>query len=284
MTQTATNKVRKAVIPAAGLGTRLRPQTKYLPKEMLPIGSKPLIQYTLEMYMDAGVSQICIVTNQQKPQLQRFLSGQWLPPELPFERNKNFFEQLSACEVHIIMQPDAIGVADAVSLAKNFVGKEPFFCIMPDCLTFSPKSFAKQILDSFIQYKTNIIGSIYIDQKDAERFGNVGILETYEMGDSSCFIVKALSEKKREALQVEPGTRILKGFGGGVYLPGYFDLAERMRHMTNGEIDDVPIHQVLIKERELRAQLLDGYSFDTGHPLGFRAAAHYVGRTRELCK
>jgi len=270
-------RVTKAVIPAAGLGTRLKPLTSYAPKELLPVGGKAIIQYTLEMYMAAGISEFCIIISTEKPQLKDFITGNWTPPALPFEKDARFYKQLERCRIVFVTQSHPRGVADAIGLAKDFVGDEPFACIMPDCLLFSDKPHAQQLLQVFERYQKNVIGTVFIRCADVKRYGNVGLLRTQRI-DGECFLITSLSDKKPEPLTARPGETIHKGFGGGIYLPEYFELIEIIRPLAKGEIDDVPIHQILIKQGKLLGVLLEGAVFDAGHPLGLRAAAHYAGR------
>ena len=168
-------------------------------------------------------------------------------------------------------------MADAVGLAKDFVGGEAFACIMPDCLLFSDRPHAKQLLEVFERHRQNVISTIFIRGADTKRFGNVGLLGTQRL-NGNCFLITSLSDKKPEALTASPGETIHKGFGGGIYLPEYFDLVEVVRPLARGEVDDVPIHQILVKQGKLLGVLLEGAAFDVGHPLGLRAAAHFAGR------
>ena len=269
--------VTKAVIPTAGLGTRLRPLTYYTPKELLPVGGKPIIQHILEMYMAAGFSEFCIILSPNKPRLKDFITGNWTPSAIPFEKDIRFYKQLERCRIVFVMQSHPTGVADAVGLAKDFVGDEPFACIMPDCLLFSDKPQAQQLLQVFERYQENVIGTVFIRGSDVKRFGNVGLLRTQRL-NGECFLITSLSDKKGEPLTARPGETIHKGFGGGIYLPEYFELLEITRPIAKGEVDDVPIHQLLIEQGKLLGVLLKGIPFDTGHPLGLRAAAHYAGR------
>jgi UTP--glucose-1-phosphate uridylyltransferase len=269
--------VTKAVIPAAGLGTRLRPLTSHTPKELLPVGGKPMIQHTLEMYMASGICEFCIIVSPEKPQLEDFITGNWPPPALPLEKDARFYEQLNQSRIVFVTQSDPGGVADAVGLAKDFVGDEPFACIMPDCLLFSDRPHAQQLLEVFERYRENMISTIFIRGADVKRFGNVGLLGTQRLSAES-FLITSLSDKKPEPLTASPGETIHKGFGGGIYLPEYFDIVEIVRPLARGEVDDVPIHQILIKQGKLLGVLLEGAAFDVGHPLGLRAAAHYAGR------
>ena len=269
--------VTKAVIPVAGLGTRLRPLTSFTPKELLPVGEKPMIQYALEMYMAAGICEFCIIVSPEKPRLKDFITGNWPPPALPFEKDAQFYEQLKRCRIVFVTQSHPKGVADAVGLAKDFVGDEPFACIMPDCLLFSDKPHARQLLHVFERYQKNVISTVFVKGTDVKRFGNVGLLRTQRL-NGECFLITSLSDKNGEPLTARPGETIHKGFGGGIYLPEYFDLIEIIRPGAKGEVDDVPIHQMLIEQRKLLGVLLEGTAFDAGHPLGLRAAAHFVGR------
>lgn len=269
--------VTKAVIPAAGLGTRLRPLTTHSPKELLPVGGKPMIQYTLEMYMASGISEFCIISSPHKPMLQDFITGHWKPPALPFHWDVGLYRKLEACRTVFVTQDEPKGVADAVALARDFVGNEPFACMMPDCLLFSDRPLAQQLLEGWKRHQTHVIGSIFIRGGDVRRFGNVGVLDIDRL-HGPFFAVTSLSDKKQKPLSLRPGGTIHKGFGGGIYLPEYFDLVEAIRSHVKGEVDDVPIHQLLVKKGSLMGVVLEGAVFDAGHPLGFRAAVRYVGR------
>jgi len=257
--------VTKAVIPAAGKGTRLAPLTKHLPKELLPVGGRPMIQHTIEMCIDSGICELCIITN-------------GAAPPLPFRRDSRFYAKLARCRISIMSQTKPIGVADAVSLARDFVGNDPFVCIMPDCLLFSKKTFARQLMDAFNKYQQNMIGTVFLQGSDVRRFGNVGRLQTKHV-DDRCFLITSLSEKAKTPLAAPFGEKIHKGFGGGIYLPEYFDLLEHVRKHASGEVDDVPIHHQFIERETLMGVLLEGNAFDAGHPLGYRAAVHFTGRS-----
>lgn len=279
MRNSIVSKVTRAVIPAAGRGTRLRPLTYHAPKELLPVGEKPMIQYALEAHMAAGISEFCIITSPEKPQLRHFLTGNWKPPLFPFERDAAFFEKLGHCRLVFAVQDRPTGVANAVGLARDFVADEPFVCVMPDCILFSDTPLTRQILEVFEKHGQNVIGAIAVRHTEVHRFGNVGLLKTERL-DHKAFRITSLSDKSREPIRTKPGQTVHKGFGGGVYLPGYFDLISAVTPAAKGEVDDVPIHQILIHEKTLVGLLLKGAAFDAGHPLGFRAAVHYAGRLR----
>ncbi|MDY6838251.1 MAG: sugar phosphate nucleotidyltransferase [Thermodesulfobacteriota bacterium] len=270
-------QVTKAIIPAAGLGTRLKPLTTYTPKELLPIGEKPMIQYTLEMYMASGISELCIITSPEKRLIKDFVTGDWLPPTLPFSRDEGLYRDLEGCCTVFLTQKEPRGVADAISLARDFVGNEPFACVMPDCLLFSNEPMVKQLMRGFRRCKTNVMGTTFIRGEDIRRFGNVGVLQTQRAYDD-CPAIISLSDKKKEPLSNNADAIIHKGFGGGIYFSEYFHLLEATRPHAKGEVDDVPIHQILAREGTLVGIPLHGVAFDAGHPLGYRAAARFAGR------
>jgi UTP--glucose-1-phosphate uridylyltransferase len=276
-TSASSHGVTKAVIPAAGKGTRLLPLTKHLPKELLPVGGKPMIQHTIEMCVDSGISEICCITAPSKPLLEKFVTGSWTLPMLPFRRDDQFYGKLDGCHITFRSQPEPTGVADAVSLARDFVGNAPFVCIMPDCLLFSDTPFLRQLTTGFEKYRKSIIGTVFLRGTELNRFGNVGRLETDRL-DDGFFSITSLSDKTRKPLATMLGQQIHKGFGGGIYLPEYFDLIDIVRDKACGEIDDVPIHHRLIEKQALIGVLLQGNAFDAGHPLGYRAAVHFAGR------
>lgn len=274
---TVSVEVKKAVIPAAGKGMRLTPMTTHMPKELLPVGGKPMIQHTIEMCMASGITELCIITSPEKPLLKNFVSGNWRPPSLPFQWDAGFYRNLRQCNVTVLNQQQPKGVAHAVSLARQLVGDDPFVCIMPDCLLFSRTPFARQLMRGFAKYRKHIIGTIYIQHAEIRRFGNVGMLKTDRL-QNGCFSITALSDKTNQPLSAKAGEKIHKGFGGGIYLPEYFDLIDGTRTNANGEVDDVPIHQRLVEAGALLGGLLEGVAFDAGHPMGYRAAVHFAGR------
>ncbi|MDY6953558.1 MAG: hypothetical protein SWE60_18775, partial [Thermodesulfobacteriota bacterium] len=188
-----------------------------------------------------------------------------------------FYRNLGRCRTVFLTQEEPKGVADAISLARDFVGNDPFACVMPDCLLFSEVPMAKQLIRAFKRCGTHVMGTTLIKGEAVGRFGNVGVLE---MGgaDGGCPAIISLSDKKKEPLSGRPGAMILKGFGGGIYLPDYFHLLEATRAHGEGEVDDVPIHQTLAGEGMLVGVPLQGEAFDAGHPLGYRHAVRFAGR------
>lgn len=269
--------VTTAIIPAAGLGTRLHPLTRYLPKELLPVGEKPMIQYALEGYLDSDIRDFCIVISPEKERVRRFLTDGPRAAGLPFRHDAGFLSRLRSCRITYLIQERPAGVADAVALARGVVGSRPFACIMPDCLLFADRPFLKQLIATHETYRTNVIATIRIAGPDLARFGNVGLLESLPLDDHAVRIT-SLSPKRRAPLVASGTGSFQKGFGGGIYLPEYFHLADAVPPDRRGEVDDVPIHEAMIDHGNLLGVLLEGTPFDAGHPLGYRAAAYFLGR------
>jgi UTP--glucose-1-phosphate uridylyltransferase len=248
-----------------------------MPKELLPVGSKPMIQYTIEAYMDSGICDLCIIVSPQKQLIRKFLTDEAVPAGLPYRHDPLFRDRLKSCHITFLVQERPTGVAHAVALARDFVGSEPFACIMPDCLLFADVPFPQQLMNVYQKQTVNVIGTILIKGKDLERFGNVGLLKSNPI-DGHTVQITSLSPKVSEPLRGETSGSHHKGFGGGIYLREYFDLVPTVTVNDTGEIDDVPIHHAMIENQNLLGVRLEGAAFDTGHPLGFRAANHFRGR------
>jgi len=236
-----------------------------------------MIQYTIEAYMEAGICQLCVIVSPAKHLIRDFLCDSRLPAGLPFGEDREFRKRLRSCDITILVQQQALGVADAVSLARDFVGSHPFACIMPDCLLFAGRPYPQQLAQAYQRYGTHVIGTILVPAKDIERFGNVALLRSRPL-DAHTIRITSLSSKRPEPLQAPNSGAYRKGFGGGVYHPEYFELADAVTRNASGEFDDVPIHQAMIRKQRLLGVLLEGEPFDAGHPLGLRAAAHFQGR------
>ena len=161
-------KVRKAVIPAAGLGTRFLPATKAQPKEMLPIVDKPTIQYIIEEAVDSGIEEILIITGRNKKsiELEMQLERSGKLKELDIVRKIS-----SMADIHYIRQKEPKGLGDAVSCAKSFVGNEPFAVMLGDDVIDSEVPCLKQLMNCFNEYKTSILGVQKVNENDVMKYG-----------------------------------------------------------------------------------------------------------------
>ncbi|MGD8916161.1 MAG: sugar phosphate nucleotidyltransferase [Syntrophobacterales bacterium] len=269
--------VRKAVIPAAGLGTRVRGIAGDLPKELLTVAAKPLIVHAIEGLAASGVRQIGVIISPVKESIRQFLLGN--PPEFLAPLLDAHLKVLfKACEFSFFVQPEPTGLADAVSLCREFVGNEPFALIMPDNILLDGLPVVTQLIPFFAREGGDILGAINLEAEEASRFANVGILEAEVIpGMSPRFRkVSEFSSKTGDPLSVPPGEKLLKNFGGSIFLPHFFDYIEESRPNAKGELDDVPVIQAILREEELRVVVLEGNGFDVGNPAGYWAANLYI--------
>ena len=269
--------VRKALIPAAGLGTRVRGIAGDLPKELLTVAAKPLIVHAIEGLAASGVRQIGVIISPAKESIRQFLLGN--PPEfLAPLLDAHLRVLFKACEFSFFVQPEPTGLADGVSLCREFVGNEPFALIMPDNILLDGLPVITQLIPFFASDARDILGAIYLKAEEASRFGNVGMLEAEIIpGESSRFRkVSDFSGKKGDPLRVPPGEKLLKNFGGSIFLPHFFDFIEQSRPNAKGELDDVPVIQAILREEGLKVVVLEGNGFDVGNPAGYWAANLYT--------
>lgn len=265
--------VRKGIIPAAGLGTRVRAIAGDLPKELLTVAAKPLIVHAIEGLAASGIRQIAVVISPAKESIRQFLLGE--PPEfLAPQLDAHLRVLLRACTFSFFVQPSPLGVADAVSLCRDFVDDEPFALVMPDNILLDGLPVVSQMIPFFSRKPRDMLGALRLETEQASRFGNVGILETEEISDESSKIarVSRFSDKLNSPLHIPAGESVLKNFGGSIFLPHFFDYIEELRPNIEGELDDVPVVQAMIKEEGLWAVALGGNGFDVGNSAGYWAA------------
>ena len=275
--------VRKGIIPAAGLGTRVRAIAGDLPKELLTVAAKPLIVHAIEGLAASGIRQIGVVISPAKESIRQFLLGeppQFLAPQL----DAHLRVLLRACTFSFFVQQSPLGVADAVSLCRDFVDDEPFALVMPDNILLDGLPVVSQMIPFFSREPRDMLGALRLEAEQASRFGNVGILETEAISDESKKIVsvRRFSDKISSSLHIPAGESVLKNFGGSIFLPHFFDYIEKLRPHIEGELDDVPVVQAIIKEKKLLAVALEGNGFDVGNSAGYWAANLHSERKQLL--
>lgn len=275
--------VRKGIIPAAGLGTRVRAIAGDLPKELLTVGAKPLIVHAIEGLAASGIRQIGVVISPAKESIRQFLLGE--PPEfLAPQLDAHLRVLLRACTFRFFVQPSPLGVADAVSLCRDFVNDEPFALVMPDNILLDGLPVVSQMIPFFSREPRDMLGALRLEAEQASRFGNVGILETEVISEESKKIlsVSGISDKISGPLHIPAGESALKNFGGSIFLPHFFDYIEKLRPHIEGELDDVPVVQAILKEKGLLAVALEGNGFDVGNSAGYWAANLHSERKQLL--
>ncbi len=262
-------KVRKAVIPAAGLGTRFLPATKAQPKEMLPVVDKPTIQYIVEEAINSGIEEILIITGRNKRAIEdHFDRSVELELELQQKGNDVLLKQVqdisNLVDIHYIRQKEARGLGQAVYCARTFVGNEPFAVMLGDDVVDSDKPCLKQLIDVFDAYKASVLGVQKVNINDVSKYGIVD----YKMVDERLYHVQNLVEKpKRE--EAPSNVAIL---GRYIITPKIFDILEDTKPGAGGEIQLTDALRVLGTEEDMYAYEFEGRRYDIGSKLGFLQA------------
>ncbi|WP_040213335.1 UTP--glucose-1-phosphate uridylyltransferase GalU [Clostridium polynesiense] len=273
-------RVKKAIIPAAGLGTRFLPATKSQPKEMLPIVDKPTIQYIVEEAVSSGIEQILIITGRNKKSIEdHFDKSVELEKELE-EKNKEDLLELvrgisSLAEVYYIRQKEPKGLGHAIYCAKTFVGNEPFAVMLGDDIVDSSKPCLRQLLDCYSEYKTSILGVQQVPQEDVSKYGIVTPLKIEE----NVYKVKDLVEKPK----MEESPSNIAILGRYIITPKIFEILEHTAPGVNGEIQLTDALRLLMKEEAIYAYSFEGHRYDVGDKLGYlQATVDYALKRPEL--
>lgn len=262
-------KIKKAIIPAAGLGTRFLPATKAQPKEMLPIVDKPTIQYIIEEAAASGIEDIIIVTGRNKRSIEDHFDRSI---ELEMSLEKSGREALLAstrniseiANIHYIRQKEPKGLGHAILAARNFIGREPFAVLLGDDVVVSQKPCLKQLIDVYNEYKTSILG---VQEVPAEDVCKYGIVDGRPIEDGICK-VKNLVEKP--AMEEAPSNIAI--LGRYIITPRIFDFLETQQEGAGGEIQLTDALQKLASEEAMYSYTFKGKRYDVGNKLGFLQA------------
>ena len=262
-------KLRKAIIPAAGLGTRFLPATKAQPKEMLPIVDKPTIQYIIEEAAAAGIEDIIIVTGRNKRSIEDHFDRSI---ELELELEKGGKEETlklvkaisEIANIHFIRQKQPLGLGHAVLTASHFIGEEPFAVLLGDDVVISKKPALKQMVEVFNEYKTSILGVQTVSEDVVHKYG---IVEGQAI-DERVYKVRNLIEKpKRE--EAPSNIAIL---GRYILTPTIFSYLETQEKGAGGEIQLTDSLKRLAKDEAMYSYIFKGHRYDVGSKMGFLQA------------
>jgi UTP--glucose-1-phosphate uridylyltransferase len=268
-------KVSKAVFPVAGLGTRFLPATKAMPKEMLPIVDKPLIQYAVEEAVEAGITELIFVTGRHKRAIEDHFDA---APELEAELNAKNKQTLLAMLKGIlpagvscvyIRQSTALGLGHAVLCAAPAVGNEPFAVLLADDLLDAPVSVTKQLVQQFEQKGGSVIGVQDVPRAETDKYGIVSATPI----DERTARIDRIVEKP--APSVAPST--LGVVGRYVLEPAIFDELRQIGQGAGGEIQLTDGIAQLLRARPVFAHRYEGRRFDCGSKLGFWEANMLLG-------
>lgn len=274
-------KIKKAVIPAAGLGTRFLPVTKAQPKEMLPIVDKPTIQYIIEEAVASGIEEILIITGRNKKCIEDHFDKS-VELELELEKSgkqetlKLVREISDMVDIHYIRQKEPRGLGHAISCAKTFVGNEPFAVLLGDDLVYNEeKPCLKQLIDCYNEYNTSILGVQTVDAKDANKYGIIKGIHI----EGRVHKVRGLVEKP--AIEEAPSNIAI--LGRYIITPQIFKILEETKPGRGGEIQLTDALSKLIDEEAIYAYEFEGTRYDVGDKLGFlKATVEYALRREDL--
>ena len=257
-------KIRKAVITAAGWGTRFLPITKAQPKEMLPLVNKPLIQYSVEEAINSGIEQIILITALGKRAIEDYFDRSFeleyiLEQKKETELLKEMQELSGLVNICYIRQKEQLGLGHAILVAKDIIGDEPFAVLLPDDIIESKVPVLKQMIDVYEQYKTSVVAVERISKEDTVKYG---IIEPREVSDH-VYQVLSLVEKPEPA-QAPSDLGVV---GRYILTPQIFDTLEVTPPDKNREIQVTDAMQLLLKQQAIYACEFQGVRYDTGTPL-----------------
>lgn len=273
-------QVRKAIVPAAGLGTRFLPATKAQPKEMLPIVDKPTLQFIIEEAVDSGIEEILIVTGRNKKSIEdHFDKSIELELELEKKGKTDLLEEVrkisGMVDIHYIRQKEPLGLGHAVHCAKSFIGNEPFAVLLGDDVVYSKKPCLKQMIEVYDEYKTTILGVQEVPKEDVSRYG---IVEGKYIEDR-VYKVKDLIEKPA----VEDAPSNIAILGRYIINPAIFEILEHTKPGKGGEIQLTDALKELAKHEAMYAYNFEGRRYDVGDKQGFlEATVEYALRRGDL--
>lgn len=274
-------KVRKAVIPAAGLGTRFLPATKAQPKEMLPIVDKPTIQYIIEEAVASGIEEILIITGRNKRAIEdHFDKSVELENQLKAKGKKDLLDMVNnisnMVDIYYIRQKEPKGLGHAISCAKTFVGDEPFAVMLGDDVVDSKVPCLKQLINCYDEYKTTILGVQEVPKEDINKYGIVNGMHI----EDRVYKVKDLIEKPK----IEEAPSNIAILGRYIITPQIFDILSHTQPGKSDEIQLTDALKTLIKQEAMYAYKFDGRRYDVGDKLGFLEATVEFALQREELK
>lgn len=279
-------KITKAVIPAAGLGTRVLPATKNMPKEMFPIVDKPTIQYIVEEAVAAGITDILIITNRGKDLIEDHFDAS---PELESILEKggktSFLETVrsisSLANITFIRQKEMKGLGHAVLKAKSFVGSDPFAVMYGDGVIISKTPAIKQLIDCYGEYGEGVVGVKKVDAKDIHKYGSLKVQNLHD-NVFSCTDMKEKPQTPEEVLS-------LYSILDRCVLPAeIFEILERTQPGAGGEIQLTDAMREIAVNKGMTAVEFEGKRYDMGNKFGILQAQIEVGlehpETKDLLK
>ncbi|MBS2970740.1 UTP--glucose-1-phosphate uridylyltransferase GalU [Metabacillus sp. KIGAM252] len=273
-------KVRKAIIPAAGLGTRFLPATKAQPKEMLPIVDKPTIQYIIEEAVASGIEDIIIVSGRGKRAIEDHFDKSYELEETLAKKGKDkVLKEVQAisglANIHYIRQKEPKGLGHAINCASRFIGDEPFAVLLGDDIVRSEVPCTKQLIDAFDLHQRSVVGVQQVPQEDVSKYGIIAPQETPN-GDKMISVHTLVEKPKREEA---PSNYAI--MGRYILTPEIFSILDELPPGAGGEIQLTDALKVLNESQPIYAYNFDGQRYDVGDKFGFIKATVDFALERE---
>jgi len=270
--------IRKAVIPAAGFGTRLLPASKSQPKEMLPIVDTPVIQYVVEEAVSAGITDILMIIGKGKRAIEEHFDRNFeLENELAEKGKLQELESIRRisrlADVHFVWQKELNGLGDAISYARHHVGDEPFAVLLGDTLVDSPKPVTRQLVQAFERYQESVVALEEVDRSKVSRYGIIAGKEI----SRDVFLIEDFIEKPSVA---EAPSRLAIA-GRYVLTPEIFEYISQTGRGKNDEIQLTDAMRLLVASRAMYGLRFDGRRYDIGNKLDFIKTNIAFGLMRE---
>jgi UTP--glucose-1-phosphate uridylyltransferase len=274
-------RVRKAVFPAAGWGTRFLPATKAQPKEMLPLVDKPVIQYAVEEAVAAGIEQVIIVTSSQKRAIEdHFDLNLELEHMLEQRGDIEMLRQIRAisdlAQISYVRQKEQLGLGHAVLVAKELVGHEPFAVILSDDVVVGERPCIGQLIHAYQQTHSSVVAVMEVPHEDTGRYGVIAG-EAVSDEDPRLYRVSGLVEKPDPA----DAPSNLAIIGRYVLTPKIFDKLEQTPRGSGGEIQLTDAIETLMQEQDVYGYAFDGVRYDAGTTMGWLEASVELALQRQ---
>jgi len=279
-----TMKVRKAVFPAAGLGTRFLPATKAQPKEMLPIVDKPIIQYGVEEALAAGCDQIIIVTGRGKQAIEDHFDVSYELEKMLEERKKTDLLQIvrqisDMIHVAYVRQKEALGLGHAVLMARELVGNEPFAVLLADDVIDAEVPCLKQMIDVFEETQCSVLATQVVEGPAISSYGVLDVQPAEGRFNGRLFEIKNMVEKPTQA-EAPSNLAII---GRYILTPKVFETLSETPLGTGGELQLTDGMRLLLKSEKMYAYIYEGRRHDTGDKLGFlKATVEFALKRQDL--
>jgi len=279
-------KVKKAVIPAAGLGTRFLPVTKSMPKEMLPIIDTPAIHYVVKEAIESGIDDIIIITGRGKRAVEDYFDES---PELEMYLQKNDKKDLleivrnisSMINIHYIRQKEPRGLPDAILKAEKHVGNEPFAVLLGDDIIKSEKPCIQQLIEAFNKLNSSVIAAQEVPMEKISRYGSIKGKEIETGMNNKVYLIEDIVEKPKP----ENAPSNIASVGRYVFTPEIFDSIKETKPGVNNELQIADSIQILMQFQKVYASEFSGKRYDIGDKLGYvQAIIDFALENKEIGK